>query len=175
MPRRLLVALVMLGLCVVHVGAQSQVALDRLEEKLDRHLEGKMPGWTHRRGEPMLNSTNVLIKVWRAPEKGVKIAIVPYSSVQEAREVLRGFLKYEKEKEELKGLGDEAYSWGIRRANVVFVRRNFVVYIEAGVNIDADPSSRSLSSTERFEREKTAVRLLSKDFAKHTADAVDLP
>jgi hypothetical protein len=175
MRRRIFVALVLSVVCITHAWAQGQVDLDKLEEKLSRHIETKLPGWTHRRGVPMLNSPNVLIEVWSFPEKGVKIQIVPYKSAQEAREVLRGFLKYESDKEELKGLGDEAYAWGVRRADVVFIRGKFVVYVEAGANIDADPDARRLSEPERFEREKTEVKRLSMEFAKHMVSAIDLP
>jgi hypothetical protein len=175
MMRRIFVALVLSVVCITQAWAQGQVDLDRLEEKISRHIETKMPGWTHRRGEPMLNSTNVLIEVWSFPEKGVKIQIVPYKSAQEAREVIRGFLRYESDKEELKGLADEAYAWGVRRADVVFVRGRFIVYVEAGANIDADPVARMLSGPERFEREKTEVKRLSNEFAKHLVTAIDLP
>jgi hypothetical protein len=172
---RLLIALAFPLFCFTHAWAQGQVDLDRLEERLSRHLETKLPGWTHRRGVPMLHSSNVLIEVWSAPEKGVTIQIVPYKSAQEAREVIKGFLKYENDKEELKGLGDEAYAWGVRRANVVFVRGKFIVYVEAGANIDADPDARRLSALERFEREKTEVKRLSKEFAEHVVSALDSP
>jgi hypothetical protein len=149
--------------------------LDRVDEKISRHIETKMPGWKHRRGEPMLHSTNILIELWSFPEKGVKIQIVPYTSAEAAREVLRGFLKYERDKEEQKDLGDEAYSWGFRRANVVFVRGKFIVYVEAGANIDADPKARRLSEPERFEMEKAEVKRLSREFAQHVVDAIDAP
>jgi hypothetical protein len=123
----------------------------------------------------MSHSSNVLIEVWSSSEQGVTIQIVPYKSAQEARKVLEGFIKYENDKEEVKGLGDEAYIWGVRRANVVFTRGRFVVYVEAGVNIDADPNARKLSGPERSEREKAEVKQLSREFAKHMVDAIDLP
>ena len=175
MKRQVLVALVFSSVCIAQVWAQGQVDLDRLEVKLSRHIETKMPGWKHRRGEPMSHSSNVLIEVWSFPEKGVKIQIVPYKSAQEAREVLKGFLKYESDKEELEGLGDEAYAWGVRRADVVFIRGKFIVYVESGANIDAEPDARRLSEPERFEREKTEVKRLSMEFAKHMVNALDLP
>jgi hypothetical protein len=175
MTKRIFVALILSSLCISQARAQGLVDLDRLEEKLSRHIETKMPGWKHTRGEPMLNSPNVLIEVWSFPEKGVKVQIVPYKSAQEAREVLRGFLKYERDKEELTGLGDEAYAWGVKKADVVFVRGKFIVYVEAGANIDADPDARKLSGPERFEREKTEVKRLSKEFAQHMVSAIDLP
>ncbi len=175
MTKRIFVALVLSGLCISQAQAQGQVDFDRLDEKLSRHIETKMPGWKHRRDQPMLNSPNVLIEVWSFPEKGVKIQIVPYKSAEEAREVLRGFLKYERDKEELKGLGDEAYAWGVKRADVVFLRGKFIVYVEAGTNIDADPTARRLSALERFELERTEVKRLSKEFAEHIVGAIDAP
>ncbi|MGH9972259.1 MAG: hypothetical protein ACREBG_31315 [Pyrinomonadaceae bacterium] len=175
MKNRVFVAFLLLGLCATQVAAQGQPDLDRLDEKLSRHIETKMPGWKHKRVEPFMNSPNVLVEVWSLPKRGVMVQIVQYKSHQEAREVLRGFLQYESEKEELKGLGDEAYAWGIRRANVVFTRGNFIVYVEAGADIDADPEARGLSGPQRFDREKTEVKRLSTEFAKHMVSAIDLP
>ena len=174
MKVRLLVAMVFFSVCVGQGSAQDR-ELDRLDEKVKRHIEAKMLGWEHRRGEPMLHSTNVIIEVWSFPEKGVKIQIVPYKSAQEALEVLKGFVKYESDKEQLKGLGDEAYSWGVRSANVVFARGRFLVYVEAGANVDADPKAGSLRGPERFEKEKAEVKRLSKEFAQHVVDALDSP
>ena len=115
------------------------------------------------------------LKSGRIQKRVSKFRSFPYKSAQEAREVLRGFLKYESDKEELKGLGDEAYAWGVRRANVVFIRGKFIVYVEAGCNIDADPNAQMLSAQERFEREKTELRRLSREFANHVSTAIDLP
>ncbi len=175
MKNRFFPAILFASLIAAQVVAQSRPDLNELGEKVNRHIETKMPGWKHKRVEPFMNSPNVFIEVWSFPTKGATVQIVPYKSRQEAREVLRSFLKYEKEKEEIKGLGDEAYVWGIRRANVVFTRGKFIVYVEAGVDIEADPEARKLSGPEMFERQRTAAKQLSKDFAKLLVDAIDLP
>ena len=63
----------------------------------------------------------------------------------------------------------------VRKANVVFTRGKFVVYVEAGANIDADPEARKLTILERSDREKTEVQRLSKEFAHYTVSALDAP
>ena len=173
MTSRILWALLLSGLFVTQAAAQSQISMDVLEEKFSSHIRTKMPGWTHRRVQPMLNSPNVLIEVWSFPNRSVKISVVPYKSAQQAREVLQGFLKYEPNREEVKALGDEAYARGVMRSHLVFRRGKFLVYVEAGADIDAEPNMARLSAPERIEREKNEVKKLSKEFAKHLVAAID--
>lgn len=105
-----LVACVMLGLFPLKVVAQGQLDLDALDNKLSRHLETKMPGWNHERGESMRGSANVLDAAWSSPNKKIKVAILPHNSPEEARAAIREGRKYGCQKEELQGLGDEAYA-----------------------------------------------------------------
>lgn len=151
LANRIFVAFLLLGVCFAQALAQARQDLVVPDKEGPQPFREKMPAWKHRRVEPFMNTPNDLIEVWTARDKGVKIRIVSYKSAQEAREVIRGFLKYEKDKEELNGLGDEADSWGVRRANVVLARGRFIVYIEAGADIDADPQARRLSALERFD------------------------
>jgi hypothetical protein len=88
---------------------------------------------------------------------------------------LKGFLKYESQKEELKGYGDEAYGWGYGTSRVVFRRGRFIVYVSTYAEVDSDPDARSLSQSEKGEREKSETRRLNREFAKHILTAIDLP
>jgi len=75
----------------------------------------------------------------------------------------------------LGNLGDEAYSWGNARANVVFRRDRFIVYVSTTANIDADPDARDLTGSQRTERTRSEMKKLSKQFAKDVVDAIDTP
>lgn len=74
--------------------ARAQPDLDKLDEKLTRHIEKAMPGWTHERDEPVVKTENVLIHFWRSPEKSVKISVMPYRSGGEAKAAFEEFVKY---------------------------------------------------------------------------------
>jgi hypothetical protein len=175
MKKRLPIAFLLLGLLVITAIAQSDADLDRLDAKVNEHLERKMPGWKHKRGEPMEGSKNVLIEFWSTSTRAVKVSVVPYASAQAAEGVLKGFLKYESQKEELKGYGDEAYGWGYGASRVVFRRGRFIVYVSTYAEVDSDPDARSLSQSEKGEREKSEMRRLNREFAKHILTAIDLP
>lgn len=175
LKNRILIALLFSGLCVTQTAAQVPIDLDRLEDKLSRHVGTKMPGWSHRRGEPITGSTGVLIEIWSFPGRHVKVAIVPRKNPDGGRDALREFVKYERQKEELKGLGDEAYAWGYQLANVVVIRGGFSVYVSASADVFEDPDWRTLSELERSRRESSEVKRLSREFAKHLVDAIDLP
>ena len=63
MKDRILAAFVFLTLALAHAFAQNNAELNRLDEKLARHLEKKMPQWKHQRGEPIVGSDDsVLIR-----------------------------------------------------------------------------------------------------------------
>jgi hypothetical protein len=176
MKSRIFVVLVLSGLFLSQgAAAQDESELNTLDDKFRHLVATKMPGWKHKRVAPMMHSANVRIQVWSFPNRAVKISIVPYKSAQEAGEVLRGFIKYESQKEELKGLGDEAYGWGYGRSNVVFTRGKSIVYVSTYAEVDSEPEARSLSQAEKGEREKSEMRRLSREFAKHMVSAIDLP
>lgn len=175
MKNRLLIALVLAGLCIVQAVAQGPLDLDRLDEKLSRHVRTKMPTWNHKRGESITGSENVLIENWALANRGVRVSIVQHKSPDDARAAIREFVKYARAKEALKGLGDEAYAWGYELSDVVFTRGRFNVYVSAGANIDEDPDARALSQSEKRGRQYSEMRRLSREFAKHLGDAIDLP
>lgn len=109
---------------------QGQSELDRLEDKISHHLETKMPGWNHKRGEPMAGtSKDVLTEFWSGANRVVKISIMPHKTVDEARQSIEEFVKYDREKEHLHGFGDDAYAWGYGLSNVIFRRGRFNVYV----------------------------------------------
>ena len=83
--------------------------------------------------------------------------------------------RYSFNKEILTGIGDEAFAHGYGSSQVTFRRGKFTVYISAGVDVDADADARNLTQEQRFEREKSAMKELSTEFAKHVADAMDAP
>lgn len=171
-----IIVFLLLGMIsAVQAAAQGQLDLDGLDNKLSRHLETKMPGWNHRRGKPITGSVNVLEETWSFPNRNIKVSIVPHDSPAEARAAIREGVKYERQKEALKGLGDEAYAWGYQLANVVFTRGRFNVYVSAGADVFGDSDGRTLSESERHSRQYSEMRRLSREFAKHLVDAMDLP
>ena len=172
--RVIIMALLLGMISAVQAVAQAPVDLDRLDDKLIRHVESEMPGWKHKRGEPIPGSKNVLIEFWSFSNRVVKISIVPYGSAQEAREVLQRFKKYNIQKEELTGLGDDAYGSGYGFSNVTFTKGKFIMYVSTYAEVDSDPDARMLSQVERGNRERAEMRRLSREFAKHLADAMDL-
>ena len=67
---QILAAFVFLTLMPGHAFAQKSAELNRLDEKLARHLEKKMPEWKHERGEPIAGSDDsVLIEFWSSPNR----------------------------------------------------------------------------------------------------------
>jgi hypothetical protein len=158
-----------------HGRAQGQENLDSLEDKISHHVATEMPGWAHKRGEPIQGSKNVLVEFWQFSNRVVKISIVPQKSSEEAREKMQSFLRNTKEAEPLKGFGDESYSWGYAGSNVIFRRGKIVVFVSTVVDVDEDPDAQILSQSEKAERAKSEMKRLSKEFAKHVASAMDLP
>lgn len=155
--------------------AQNQSELDALDEKIKRHFEKTIPGWKHERVEPVMKSENVLIEFWSAGNRKVKVSILPHNSEEEAREVFKRRGQYGLNKEVLKGLGDEAAASGYGGSDLAFRRGKYTIYIRSTADVDADPDARGLTQEQRFEREKSEMRRLSREFAKHVADALDAP
>lgn len=173
---RLIIVLLLLGvISAIQPATQDPVDLDRLDDKLSRHIETKMPGWSHRRGKPMEGSTNVLVEIWSFPNRQVNIANMPRKSPDAGRAALQEFVKYERQKEELKDLGDEAYAWGYQLANVVVIRGGFSLYVSAGADVFGDSDGRILIEAQRDSLQYSEMRRLTREFAKHLVDAIDLP
>jgi hypothetical protein len=175
MRSRILIAVALLTLLFSQAVGQDQPDLDRLDEKFTHHLESRLPGWKHERGEAMQGSTNVLIQYWSFENRRVKLAIIPQKSAQEAREKMQLVAKDMRDAKELKGFGDEAYSWGYAESNVVFRRGRFTIYVSTYAEVDSDPDARMMSRAQRGERERSEMKRLSKEFAKHMTSAVDAP
>lgn len=173
--KKLFLGLAFAGIFLTVAAAQDQSDLDQLDAKTTRHVETKMPGWRHRRGQPIKGSEGVLIERWGSSNRVISISVVPHKSAGEARQALVDFVKYDRKVEKLNGFGDEGFAWGYGQANVVFRRGRFNVYVSTYAEVDADPDARTLSSEQRGERERLEMRRLSREFAKHMVSAIDLP
>jgi hypothetical protein len=153
--------------------AQAQVDLERLYERLSRHLETKMPGLKCQRIDPIQGSKGVLILTCSVPNRVVKIAVSTDKSAEGARQSVQGFVRDTKEAELLRGFGDEAYVWGYRGSDLVVRRGRTVIHINANAFVEDDPDARALSEPERRAREYSEIRRLPKEFAKHLVSAID--
>lgn len=174
MRRVVIAACLLLGLFPTAVPAQDLSELDSLEDKISHYLETKLPGWQHKRIEPIQGSKGVLIEVWSFTGKGAKISIVPVKSEEEARQRLQNFAKDTREARQVETVGDVAYSWGYQESNLVFSRGRYIFRVSSGVSEYALPDVRMLTERERNDRQYSEVRRLNKEFAKHLANAVDL-
>ena len=167
--------ILLLGLIAGPVVAQTDAEVTNLQEKANRHLEIKMPGWKHQHGEPIQGSGGVLVDFWQFEKRKVKIRVIPYASGRIAKEAFDEFKKYEPDREELKGFGDDAYSWGYALSNVTFRRGRFIVYVSSYAAVELDPDARTLTPEQTNQRQRAEMRKWSKEFAKHMATAIDLP
>jgi hypothetical protein len=157
-----------------HAFAQTQ-AIDELDEKIKRHLEKSLPGWKYERVEPFMNSPNVLVQFWCSANRKVKISVMPYNSVQEAEEVFKNHRRYSLNKEPVDSVGDDAVASGYGSSDVAFRKGKYNVYISTTADVEADPDARDLTQAQIFEREKSEMRRLSREFAKHVAEALTGP
>ena len=149
--------------------------MNRLEDKINNYLEKQFPDWKHKRGESMQGSKNVLDELWSSSTRVVKVSIVPHKSAAEAKDAIDQFVKYDREREELKGLGDEAFAWGYGLSNVVFSRGTLNVYVSTYADVASDPDANTLTQSEKVEREKSEMKRLSREIAGHVVHAIDLP
>lgn len=152
-----------------------QSDLDELDEKFARQIERVMPGWKHKRVEPVVKEEHVLIQFWYSSERSVKIAVMPYRSAADAKAALAEFLRSERDTEQINQVGDEGYACGFANSNVVFRKGKLLVFVNSRVDVGAAPEERGLSQDERLEREKNEMRRWSREFAKHAAKALDNP
>jgi hypothetical protein len=90
---RICLAIGLLSLFVSPARAQDNPDLNQLDEKVSRYLESKMVGWTHKRGEPIQGSRNVLVEFWSFSNRVVKISILPQKSAQAVREKIQSFVR----------------------------------------------------------------------------------
>jgi len=160
---------------LIPVVAQGDNELERLDEKVIRHLEAKLPGWQHRRVNAIEGSKSTIINHWQTSTRVVTVSIVRYDSANQAKETMQPFIKYYRQKEELKGLGDEAYAWGYGLSKIMFRRGRFIVSLEAYADVGADPDGRTLTPEQKSDRERSEMKRLTEEFAKHAAKAIDAP
>jgi hypothetical protein len=175
MRNRALAVFAFLIFAVSYVLAQDRPELETLDQKIQRHFEKVLPAWKHERVEPIVKSENVLIEFWSLANRKVKISILPHNSVEQAKETFKNYERYSINKEVLRELGDEAVAYGYGSSDVAFRRGKYTVYIRAAADIDSDPDARSLNQSQRFERERSEMRRLGREIAKHLADALDAP
>lgn len=154
---------------------QNPADLDTLHEKLKTRFHQVMPDWEGKRGEPIQGDRNVLVEFWAnvSRDRIVKISIVPRTSVEEARNAIEEFVKYDREKEQLRGFGDDAYAWGYGLSNIVFRRGKLTVFVSTMADVETDSDARLLSQDQKAVRMKSEMSRLSKDFAKHVATVID--
>src|SRR5438128_8870092 len=163
--------LIFLLLLVIRVDGLAQ-DINVLEDKVTSYLNTQMPRWKHRRAQPIQGSERTLTEFWSFSNRNVKIAIDPYKTSQDAQEAFRGFLKYQIEREDLKGFGDEAYCWGYALANVSLRRGKYLVYVSTYAEVDSDADARMLTKSQRIEREKSEMKRWSQEFARLVAGAL---
>ena len=168
----LVCALSLIMTCVVSAQTSD---LDRLDAKLRKHLENKMPGWSYQRVEPMQGSTGILIQVWKMQNRAVRIVAVPKKSAAEARESMANFPRNVKEARPWSEAGDEGYAWGYELRQIHFRRGKIVFDVEVGADVVGDADAMNLTPAERRAREKAEVKKWTKEFANHVVDAVDAP
>lgn len=165
MKYRFLLAVVLSVLCYGLGMGQGEVDLDSLDHKIKQHLQLNMPGWTHSRGEPMTGSSNALIEKWSSPNRGIKISIVPYKSAARAQEVIRHFLEFDKDVQDVKEIGNEAYAWGWQGSKLVIRKGKYLVYLSAGYEVDGDPETRTLDQAEKQRRLIQEIKRINQEFA----------
>jgi hypothetical protein len=126
--------------------------LDRISEVAQKAVETEMPGWKHRRGEPIKGSGDVLVESYSSGDTTIKLSVIPYASEEEAAGRMRSFKGHDAEK--LSDLGDEGHAWEYRRSKFAFKKHKLNIFV-------------SIAAEDMTDKEKIA-----KQFAKVVADAV---
>lgn len=175
MKKLIISAVVFFTVFSIPAEAQQQTDLDQVGDKLSRHIAMRMPGWQHKRGTPIQGSKGVIVETWTFPNRVVKISMVQRKSAEDARERLIKFAQEEADARELKGFGDEAYSWGEEGANIIFRRGKYTVYVTTIADVERDADAPALSREQKRDRRKSEMKRLSKELAKHAAAAIDEP
>jgi hypothetical protein len=154
---------------------QQESDLDQVNHKITRFVATQMPGWQYRRGTPIQGSRDVVVGIWTFPNRIVKISMMQRKSAEDARERLMNFAQEEGDARELKGLGDEAYSWGDEGSNIVFRKGKYTIYVATIADVDRDADGQALTREQKRDRRKSEMKRLSKELAKHVANAIDAP
>jgi hypothetical protein len=175
MKKQIFLPVIFSALFLAPAVAQQQTELDQAGDKLSRCLAAQMPGWQHKRGTLIQGSKDAIVEFWTFSNRVVKVSMVQRESVEDARERLMRFAQEEADARELKGFGDEAYSWGDEGANIIFRRGKYTVYVTTIADVDRDADAPALSREQKRERRKSEMKRLSKEVAKHAANAIDAP
>lgn len=126
--------------------------LDKISEVVQKAVETQMPGWKHRRGEPIKGSKDVLVESYSSGDATIKFSVIPYASEEEAASRMRNFKGDVTEK--LPDLGDEGRAWGYRGSKFAFKKHRLNIFI-------------SIAAEDMTDKEK-----ISKRFAKVVAEAI---
>jgi hypothetical protein len=175
MKKLILVAVVFFTVFLISAAAHQQTDLDQVGDKLSRYIAVQMPGWQHKRGTPIQGSKDVVVETWTFPNRVVKISMMRSQSVEDARERLMKFAQEETDARELKGFGDQAYSWGNEGSNIIFRKGKYTLYVTTIADVYRDADAPGLSREQKRERRKSEMKRLSKEVAKHAAAAIDEP
>jgi hypothetical protein len=173
MKQGVFAAICLSALLISQAFGQQSWELDRLDEKLVRHMEKTMPEWKHERVEPIAGSEDVLIEFWSFSNRKVKVSILLHSSEEKARAVIQDHARYSFNLEAVQGLGDEAYSSGYASSLVAFRKGKLTIYVSTYADTDSDPDAQSLTQAQRLEREQAEMKRLSKELAKQVAAGID--
>jgi|SRR5881394_1178750 len=165
-----------IAIMLVHgyASAQTDLDLDALDQKLQHQLETKMPGWEHRRIQPIEGSKGVLIQTWTMPNRGVRVVVSRAKSAAEAKESLERFMRQVKG-QPLSGFGDGAFVWGFDGSDLELRKGRYIFELNAGANVMADSDALRLTPAQRHERQQSELKRIIREFAKHAADAIDDP
>jgi hypothetical protein len=162
--------IVLVMLVTVAVG-QRKEELDRLNEKLNNHLESRLPGWQHKWVEPFRPSSNILVQLWYRPNKIVQLAVAVRESAEDAKKEIKRFLEFRRDPRELSEYGDEAYFPERDGYSLVLRKARYVIYLS--IVVDDDLNAQNLSPTEHEKHKKADAHKTLQDFAAHLS-ALDL-
>jgi hypothetical protein len=164
--------------------AEGQTELDRLSDKIKSLVEAGEDGWTCKRGEPfgtqnaLLESCHTSVPDRRIPSltrhpRSVSIRVDVHDSAEEARRVLGSYAReHVGEYQPMNDLGDEAYGWGMDKADIVMRKGRFILWIHTNAWLDHDPDSQALRLDQRNARKKSERLRLTPKFAKHMIAAL---
>jgi hypothetical protein len=74
---------------------------------------------------------------------------------------------------EIRDLQDEAYGWGMDKANIVLAKDRFILFISSDAHVEFDADAKSLTREQKDERERAERGKLTHKFAKHFLAASD--
>lgn len=150
--------------------------LDRVSEAVEDRIKKEKPEWSPKSVKPVsvdetANTDAVKIQRWVFGRQSVKVAIVQHKSEEEAISALRQFAVAQKSNNQVRGLGDEAYVWGLRNA-IAFRKGNLTIYVSAVVLKNINPAEGINTMKEAAQAEHAEAGKLTRGFAQHAAAAL---